>query len=1431
MSEQRPPRRIPEDPLIGRTNTVPIEEEFDAPDADVPPPAYGDYHDQVQVSKTGFNANAAVTADGRINIHINEKNSRLAELLAPALTRQLRPETQPLSSPAAPLPPAYIPPSLGGQPGQTPPPRLNVVIQIVGSRGDVQPFVALGQVLRDTYGHRVRLATHATFKSFVEENGLEFFNIGGDPAQLMAFMVKNPGLLPGLDSLKSGDIRKRRREIQEILNGCWRSCIEAGDGMDVEPSQRQKDEPAGGDPLAWAGDPKSRPFVADAIIANPPSFAHIHIAEKLGIPLHVMFTMPWTPTKSFPHPLADIVATNTDAAITNYVSYALVEMLTWQGLGDVINRFRTNTLELEPISLMWGPGLLTRLRIPTTYCWSPALTPKPADWPGEISVSGFYFLNLESAYAPDPALAAFLAAGPPPVYIGFGSIVVDDPDKLTRTIFGAILKSGVRAIVSKGWGGIGADAHDVPDGVFMLGNCPHDWLFKRVSAVVHHGGAGTTAAGILAGRPTVVVPFFGDQIFWGSMVARAGAGPAPIPFKKLTAEKLAGAIELALRPETQARAAELGDKIKQEKGADVGGTMFHQRLDADKMRCSLAPSRVAVWRVRRSQVRLSAMAAAALVKQGWLKHSDLKLYRPVEYNTDDQPWDPISAVVVALLGDMSNFTMALADFPREVFHRAHDRAAKKGMPKNPPTKDGPAQTYPSTLASASGTSLASASTSHRRVDSASETTGFWTPPPGTAAASVESLPISQASTAGAGLSPQATRAAGAASPRSPAPASDAGAASPKPSNLDVAVAAGKGVGRIAGASMKFYTNTCLGLARGFRNAPKLYNDDTVRPVEKVTGLASGFKVAGKEFGLGFYDGLAGLVTQPLRGAEKEGRMGFVKGMGKGLGGVFLKTASAMFALPAYTAQGVSVEVRNRLFARGSTNYIIASRVRQGEEELAAATAAEARDVLLRWHAKRDELKGYYLLKQKEKDSERAQADAAAAAQVEEGPKQEESSGDNAAAATSSDPAGGSPNPARFLGLPRESWYGRRSRSRSNSSNAAATDHHAPSSTATCRGAAPGSAGPASSPTHAHAMSTSSLLPFDPNDAEALERAIREAVEQTSTGDREEDARIEAAVRASVLELARVAEQQQQQQQQLRRPQSPSQQLQQASEQPPGYTPPPGQQQQPQQDPGHGWIADQKRMPHSRTNSASSAELHPPPNSEDWTNVTDEEYQALIEEAVRQSMQQHELEMRWRTLQRQQCEQWGGGDEEAIEDVVGASQTASTAAKHSPSASLSANAPTAAAAAAAATAAAAAAASQPTPATGSGQAPQENRAQEGEGEDEEAQLRRALEESEREYRARADELARQKTEEEIVLEYVKRQSLAEEEFRRRRNLTEAGKGKGVAHGQGGERGMPGTREGEEDDEDEELRRAIEESLRVSSGGSRSGGGGDGPSFSR
>ena len=223
--------------------------------------------------------------DGRVNININQQYRRLSGLLGSTLLSQLDRQGD-VSDP-----PDRLPHPLAEKPGDPPPPPMNIVVQIVGSRGDVQPFVALGLILKNEYGHRVRLATHPTFRQLVEENGLEFFSIGGDPAELMAFMVKNPGLMPGFETLRSGDVGKRRKGMYEIIKGCWRSCIEAGDGTGAPPRDDYMDDGASFDSgISMSGDQSARPFIADIIIANPPSFAHIHCAEKLGIPLHLIFT-------------------------------------------------------------------------------------------------------------------------------------------------------------------------------------------------------------------------------------------------------------------------------------------------------------------------------------------------------------------------------------------------------------------------------------------------------------------------------------------------------------------------------------------------------------------------------------------------------------------------------------------------------------------------------------------------------------------------------------------------------------------------------------------------------------------------------------------------------------------------------------------------------------------------------------------------------------------------------------------------------------------------------------------------------------------------------------------------------------------------------------------------------------------------------------
>ncbi|KAI9792626.1 MAG: hypothetical protein M1835_007759 [Candelina submexicana] len=900
-------------PRAGPNNNLQVPRAQETPIERAPPPAYGDSYSQIDLSQNGFDTQASVANDGRVDININQKSRRLSNLLVPALRSQLNLQSEEPSN----LPPPYIPPSLGGQPGQTPPPPLNVVVQVVGSRGDVQPFVALGQVLKKTYGHRVRLATHATFRDFVEENGLEFFSIGGDPSELMAFMVKNPGLMPGIEALKSGDVGQRRKGMYEIVKGCWRSCYEAGDGMGIVATDDHVHGRASFDSGISIGDDE-KPFVADAIIANPPSFAHIHCAEKLGIPLHMMFTMPWSPTQAFPHPLANIQSTNADANMSNFVSYALVEMMTWQGLGDIMNRFREKTLGLE----------------------------EPKDWGSHISISGFYFLSLASNYTPAPDLAEFLEAGEPPVYIGFGSIVVDDPNGMTKLIFDAVKKAGVRALVSKGWGGFGAEELGIPEGVFMLGNVPHDWLFKHVSCVVHHGGAGTTAAGIALGRPTVVVPFFGDQPFWGAMVAKAGAGPLPIPYKHLTADSLAASITEALKPQASEKAGDLGARIAEEKGADVGAQSFHTRLDVDSLRCSLAPSRVAVWRVRRTPIRLSALAATVLGNEGLIEFSDLKLYRPREYDSEDGPWDPITGGASALMGTIGSLMMGVADMPVDVIKALKSKASEHSEhAASTASRSSTLNDRSDSVASAPIASTEDLQPPDRVYSPDSTEPGS----PLTSRPSRDSHKSSMAQAMSGALSRSSSGRRGSrANSRKSSPSGHRRSSSDTGKiTLDGALDAGKGASRIVGAGFKSPMDFTLSVARGFHNAPKLYGDDTVRQTDKITGFQSGLKAAGKEFGFGLYDGISGMVTQPVDGAKKEGFLGFLKGVGKGIGGVVIKPAGAFWALPGYTFKGIYRELQKHV---GSSvqNYIIAARTAQGYEDLKVSTHQEQSDIISRW---------------------------------------------------------------------------------------------------------------------------------------------------------------------------------------------------------------------------------------------------------------------------------------------------------------------------------------------------------------------------------------------------------------------------------------------------------------------------------------------------
>ncbi|GMF56802.1 unnamed protein product [Phytophthora fragariaefolia] len=444
------------------------------------------------------------------------------------------------------------------------------------------PVPVMPPPLTSPDGHRVRLATHAVYRDFVMDHGVEFYPLGGDPKELAAYMVKTGGhLIPTKLETLTKDVPRNKEMINEIVHTTW-PAVSAAD-------------PDGGGP----GIP-GQPFQAQAIIANPVSYGHIHVAERLGVPLHIMFPQPWVPTMAFPHPLANMPYTD-ELKKANYLSYKMVDLLMWQGTEGLINEFRTKVLKLRKIrNGDGGRDLLLDLHIPHAFMWSPELVPKPADWGHIYDVIGTVTLRggPSSSYTPSPELEAFLGSDGGPIFVGFGSMVLADPMATTKMIVQAAQQANVRVLIQSSWSDMAGDL-DIPDNVFFIGNCPHDWLMPRVCAVVHHGGAGTTAAGLLAGKPTFIVPFFGDQPFWGHAVVKAGVGVDPCPIAQLTTEKLREAFVGLMDPKLRSRALHLQYTMRREDGAGEAVRSFYRHLPTQEMFCDLDHERVATrWSVR-----------------------------------------------------------------------------------------------------------------------------------------------------------------------------------------------------------------------------------------------------------------------------------------------------------------------------------------------------------------------------------------------------------------------------------------------------------------------------------------------------------------------------------------------------------------------------------------------------------------------------------------------------------------------------------------------------------------------------------------------------------------------------------------------------------------------------------------------------------------
>ncbi|KAJ5222942.1 Sterol 3-beta-glucosyltransferase UGT80B1 [Penicillium citrinum] len=660
--------------------------------------------------------------------------------------------------------------------------------------------------------------------------------------------------------------------------------------------------------------------------------------------------MPWSPTQAVSHPLAIVSHNDCKPTVVNFVSYAIMDMMIWEGLGDLVNKFRKKVLSLDSLDSITAPSLLPRLEIPFSYLWSPALLSKPKDWGKHIDICGFSFLPSKSDYTPPDALDEFLKAGPKPIYVGFGSIVVEDQAKLTRIVFEAIEQSGQRAIVSKGWGNLGSDEVEVPENVLLIGSVPHDWLFRQVSCVIHHGGAGTTAAGLALGRPTIIIPFFGDQQFWGQIVARSGAGPVPIPHKQLTVDGLSEAIAKALEPSTQEKAMEIAEKMNGESGVRDSVRSFHRHLDLKQLRCAICPTRPAVWHLKHTEVGLSAFAASVLVEMGSVKPDDLVLNRPVEYDTYRDPVGPLSASAQVLFGAISNFVTGLADVPAEMVMDLVTAGRALGHPNE---HYDPHSKWHRQRKSREGRASANESrqTSQNRRQPTGRTSNESTNDEVNEETSSSSTDEQETDFSDEALSRARTL------QLEKTVTMSGGSLAPKRHNI-ISEAASQG----SRMSKKFInlviwlpTDLTLSLSKGFHNAPKLYHDPMVKTTPKVIGVRSGFKAAGQELYHGFYDGLTGLVTQPRHAYKENGARGIAKGIGKGLGGAFFKPPAGLWGLAGYPLSGIRRTLLTSL-GKSQEGQILLSRISQGHDEMKASSAQDRMEVVRKWAVIEESLK-------------------------------------------------------------------------------------------------------------------------------------------------------------------------------------------------------------------------------------------------------------------------------------------------------------------------------------------------------------------------------------------------------------------------------------------------------------------------------------------
>jgi sterol 3beta-glucosyltransferase len=427
---------------------------------------------------------------------------------------------------------------------------MRYTITAIGSRGDVQPYLALGAGLARA-GHAVRMATHDEFRTLAEGQGLDFFPLSGSPRAMLETEAGRAMLRARTNPLRF--IAQFTRLTLPYLEGFLDESLRACTG-------------------------------ADALIFSGTSlFTGYPVAEKLGLPVCSGVLQPLTPTTAvenafFPACPRWWPFSGMYHQLTHLACMAMVGAFFSGGVKPVRAR-----LDLPPITLLEAYRRAQTSPGPMLYGFSPSVIPQPADWPVDCRVTGYWFLEEEPGWTPPAELTSFLEAGPPPVYIGFGSLPSEDPVASARLAVEALALAGQRGILFRGWNGLQPEA--LPETILAIDPTPHGWLFPRLAAVAHHGGAGTTAATFRAGVPGIVLPFFADQPFWAHRVQALGVGPTPIPRWRLTSARLAAAIRQAVEDqEMRARAAALGERIRAEDGVGTAVRMIEEHVQMGQPR-------------------------------------------------------------------------------------------------------------------------------------------------------------------------------------------------------------------------------------------------------------------------------------------------------------------------------------------------------------------------------------------------------------------------------------------------------------------------------------------------------------------------------------------------------------------------------------------------------------------------------------------------------------------------------------------------------------------------------------------------------------------------------------------------------------------------------------------------------------------------------